>query len=346
MTMLSLLREVGRGKRGSRDLTYEEALLAAEAILGGVATPAQIGAFLVAERMKMESADELRAFIHALQRRSRLHSIGPSLDCAGPYDGRTRTFLATFPTAFVLAACGLKTTLHGSPSLPPKWGVTLHEVLDALDLHPENASERVLLAAAEQTGFLYVPTERWCKPLARLRSLRQELGLRTVFNTAEKLIRFTAAPYMAVGVFHGTVFEKITNVLIEMGVQRGIVVQGMEGSEDAAVDRKTRAYVIRDGVSELYVIDPDVLELGADAPDEENWTAARQAETALAVLRGEAALPYLNLVLLNSALRLWVSGVCGSIEEGVYLARHALDRGAAWETYLAWARAVNPVSAT
>jgi anthranilate phosphoribosyltransferase len=341
--MISLLKEVGRGKRGARDLTYEEALQAAECILTGSATPAQTGAFLVAERIKMESSEELKAFIDALRTRITPYPIPGSIDCAGPYDGRGRTFIATLPTSFVLAACGLPTTLHGSPSMPPKWGITLADVLEALKIPALHASREALISAAARTGFLFTPTESWCAPLGELRGLRKELGLRTVFNTAEKLLRFTEAPYMAVGVFHGTVFEKITNLLIDLGVSNGIVVQGMEGSEDLAVDKRTRTYVIRDGASELFIVDPEIYELMVEVP-EVAWTAQLQGETALAVLRGEAELPYLNMVLLNSAVRLWIARKAGSIEEGIYIARHAIEQGAAWQKYNEWTEAIKPVS--
>ncbi|GGA05652.1 anthranilate phosphoribosyltransferase [Paenibacillus marchantiophytorum] len=343
--MISLLKEVGRGKRGARDLTYEEASQAAELMLTGGATQAQMGAFLVAERIKMESPDEIKAFIHALRKRTNAYPIPGSIDCAGPYDGRARTFIATLPTAFVLAACGLPTTLHGSPSMPPKWGITLTDVLAALGVHALSASREALVSAASRTGFLFAPTESWCPPLGELRELRQELGLRTVFNTAEKLLRFTEAPFMAVGVFHGTVFEKITNLLIELGISRGIVVQGMEGSEDLAIDKRTRTYLIQDGASELFIVDPEIYELMVEVPEVE-WTAQLQGETALAVLRGEAELPYLNMVLLNSAVRLWVSQKAGSIEEGIYLARHAIEQGAAFQKYTEWTQAIKPVSTT
>ncbi|WP_240343721.1 anthranilate phosphoribosyltransferase [Paenibacillus sp. SYP-B3998] len=343
--MRSLLKEVGRGKRGARDLTYEEALQGAEMILTGAATQAQIGAFLVAERIKMESPDELKAFIDALRARITPYPIADSIDCAGPYDGRARTFIATLPTAFVLAACGLSTTLHSSPSMPPKWGITLADVLEALNIPALHASREALVSAAARTGFLFTPTENWCAPLGELRGLREELGLRTVFNTAEKLLRFTEAPYMAVGVFHGTVFEKITNLLIDLGVSRGIVVQGMEGSEDLSVDKRTRTYVIQDGSSELFTVDPEVYELMVEVPEVE-WTAELQGQMALSVLRGEGELPYLNMVLLNSAVRLWVAQKAGSIEEGITLARQAIEQGAALRKFTEWAEAIKPVSAT
>lgn len=341
--MISLLKEVGRGKRGARDLTYEEAFRAAELIVTGSATQAQIGAFLIAERIKMESTDELRAFIDVLRKTSQLYPVQGSFDCAGPYDGRTRTFVATLPTAFVLAACGLPATLHGSKKLPPKWGITLTDILEALKVPAAESSYDVLIAAAKRTGFLFVPTEEWCPPLGKLRELRQELGLRTVFNTAEKLLRFSNPSYMAIGVFHGTVFEKITNLLVELGINNGIVVQGMEGSEDLAVDKRTRTYVIKNGVSELFIVDPEMFELLVEVPVVE-WTAELQAQTILSVLRNEAELPYLNAVLLNSAIRLWIGEKAGSIEEGIYLARHAIEQGHALKKYQEWTEALESVT--
>ncbi|NHN32058.1 anthranilate phosphoribosyltransferase [Paenibacillus agricola] len=343
--MISLLKEVGRGKRGARDLTYEEALRAAELIVTGSATQAQIGAFLVAERIKMESTDELRAFIDALRTKSQLYPVQGSFDCAGPYDGRTRTFVATLPTAFVLTACGLPATLHGSKNMPPKWGITLTDILEALKVPAAESSYEALIAAAERTGFLFVPTETWCPPLGKLRELRKELGLRTVFNTAEKLLRFSNPSYMAIGVFHGTVFEKITNLLIELGINNGIVVQGMEGSEDLGVDKRTRTFIIRNGVSELFIIDPEMFELLVEVPVVE-WTAELQAQTTLSVLKGEAELPYLNAVLLNSAVRLWIGEKAGSIEEGIYLARHAIEQGHALKKYQEWAEALETAKLT
>jgi anthranilate phosphoribosyltransferase len=333
--MIALLKEVGRGKRGARDLTYEEARRAAELIVNGEATPAQIGAFLVAERIKMESPDELRAFIDVLRNRARLHPVEGSFDCAGPYDGRTRSFMATLPAAFVLAANGLPATLHGSAPLPPKWGVTLPDVLRELGVSVWGAPAEALAGAAAESGFLFVPSESWCPPLGKLRAIREELGLRTVFNTAEKLLRFSDAAYMAAGVFHGTVFEKIARLVMDVGVKRGIIVQGMEGSEDLRVDKPTRTYLLRNGASELFIVDPEVYGLQAEMPDVE-WTAARQAEMTLSVLRGEAELPYRNLVLLNSAVRLWIGEKAGSIEEGVSRARAALDGGKALAAFERW----------
>ena len=134
---------------------------------------------------------------------------------------------------------------------------------------------------------------------------------------------------MAVGVFHGTVFEKITNLLIELGVSRGIVVQGMEGSEDLSVDKRTRTYLIQEGASELFIVDPEIYELMVEVP-ELNGRLNCKEKPHCPFFAEKLQLPYLNMVLLNSAVRLWVSQKAGSIEEGIYMARHAIEQGAAF----------------
>lgn len=338
--MISLLKEVGRGKRGARDLTYDEATQAADMILNGSATPVQIGAFLVAERIKMESIDEILAFIHACRRHSETFSIPNGLDCAGPYDGRTRSFIASFPTAFVLAACGVPVTLHGSPSLPPKMGVTLTDLVSELNVPISAIPRQAFIDASIASGFLFIATEDWCPPLSSLRSYRQQLGLRTVFNSAEKLLRLSDARYMVSGVFHGTVFEKTAKLISELGVERGMIIQGMEGSEDLSIEKRTRTYFVENGASELYVVDPEAYELQVEVA-EMDWTVQLQAHHALEVLHGRAELPFLNSVLLNAAVRLWISQKVTSIEEGIYLARHMIDNGSALRQYNTWRLSIN-----
>lgn len=329
------LKEVGRGKRGARDLNYDEAKDAAELILGGKATPAQIGAFFIAERIKMESVEELEAFVHVCRAHAFRSPIQKGMDCSGPYDGRKKSFFATFPTAFVLAAAGLPVTLHGSGSLPPKWGLTLQDLLMEAGIDANHASRDKLIEAAQATGVLYVPAEKWCPPLGELRSIRVELGMRTVLNTAEKLVDYSHSPYLLFGVYHNTVFERMAKLSERLGYERALIVQGTEGSEDLYIERPTRTYYVQDGEASLQIIDPDTYGLETTPPEIE-WTAAAQIEATEAVLRNDGHLAFANQVLLNAAVRLHLAGKADSIEQGIYLSKDLLDEGKPLALYTKW----------
>ncbi|WP_276352334.1 anthranilate phosphoribosyltransferase [Cohnella caldifontis] len=333
--MIQLLKEVGRGKRGARDLTYEEALSAAGKILSREATPAQIGAFLIAERVKMESAEEIEAFAAVCRQAAYRTSAHQGLDCAGPYDGRKKSFMATFPAAFLLAAAGLPVTLHGAPSLPPKWGITLHDLMLAAGFDPSRAGKEAALRAAARAGVLYVDAETWCPPLKELRPIREELGMRTVFNTAEKLVDYAHSPFLAIGVYHNTVFDRTSRLLTKLGYRKALIVQGEEGSEDLHVDRPTRCYLVENGEARLQVIDPDAYGLDAEAPETE-WTPVKQLQAAEDVLRGQGPLAYIYQTALNAAVRLHLADRAGSVEEGLYQCKAILESGGAWNRYARW----------
>lgn len=337
--MIKLLKEVARGKRGARDLSYDEALEAAEAILSLQATPAQIGAFFIAERIKLESVEELEAFVQACRRHADRAESRGGIDCAGPYDGRKSSFYATFPTSFVLAAAKLPVTLHGSASLPPKWGITLQDLVAAAGVDTSRLTRETSLQAADKSGVLYVSSEAWCPPLARLRSIREELGMRTVLNTAEKLIDYAGSPYLAFGVYHNTVFDRLSRLLLKLGYRRAAIIQGAEGSEDLFIDRPTRVYLVENGEFRLQVVDPESLGIESPMPEKE-WTAGEQLAVSEAVLRGEADMAFTNQVLLNGAARLYVAERVGSLEEGLYTCKALLDNGSAYNAYLAWRNAM------
>lgn len=333
--MINILKEVARGKRGARDLSYDEAYYAAESILAQTASPVQIGAFLIAERIKLESIEELEAFVAVCRKAAYREPVQQGLDCAGPYDGRTKSFVATFPTAFLLSAAGVPVTLHGSPSLPPKWGITLQDIIQASGIEIAGLSRLDAITAAKESGVLFAKAEQWCPPLGAIRGLREDIGMRTILNTAEKLIDYSCSPYIVFGIFHNTVFDRISRLIVKLGYQKGLVVQGVEGSEDLYIDRPNRVYFIADGNAQLDIIDPDALGLETAVPDME-WTPQRQLRTAEAVLQGGGHMAFYNQTLLNGAARLHLAGKVNSIEEGVYTCKHLLDNGDAWTVYSKW----------
>lgn len=341
--MIDLLKEVARGKRGARDLNYGESLEAAEAVLGGRSTPAQTGAFLIAERLKLESAEELEAFVSVCRRHAYRECRKPGIDFAGPYDGRQKTFWASLPTAFVVAAAGIPVTLHGSAPLPPKYGVVLHDILRAAGVDPLALSRASAIAAADagaaagEGGVLFADSAKWCPPLGRLHSIREELGMRTLLNTAEKLVDYACSPYLVLSVFHNTVIDRLARLVSRLGYRKALIVQGVEGSEDVFIHRPTRIHTVENGHSELDLLDPEMYGLDTELPEEElSWTAQSQLDMLEAVLQGGGQLAYYNQTLLNAAVRLHLAGAVGSVEEGIYTAKPLLDDGTAWKTYATW----------
>ncbi|SFB61847.1 anthranilate phosphoribosyltransferase [Cohnella sp. OV330] len=338
--MIQLLKEVARGKRGARDLTYDEAVLAAEAILTQEATQAQTGAFFIAERIKMESVDELEAFVRVSRKHARrAEGLGIGLDCAGPYDGRKTSFYATFPTAFLLAAAGLPNALHGTASLPPKWGITLQDIVESVGIAAADLTPERTLRAFERSGVFFASTEQWCPPLGRLRQIREELGMRTVLNSAEKLLDLAASPRIVFGVYHNTVFDRLARLFIKLGYEQALIVQGAEGSEDLYINRPTRAYLVENGEFRLQIFDPETYGIEAEPP-ERTWTPADQLAVAEAVLRGDADLAYTNQALFNGAVRLQLAGKAESVEQGLYACKALLDGGEAHAAYLSWRTAL------
>jgi len=335
-----LLKEVGRGKRGARDLTYEEALEAAEWILSHKATPIQIGAFFVAQRIKMESVDELKAFVNASRDRAYRVPTMNGIDCTGPYDGRTKSFYATFATSFVLAEAGLPVTLHGTPTLPPKRGVTLHDIITGLGVDLNRLSRQRAVDIAHETGILYVPAERWNPAIESLRPIREELDMRTIMSTVEKLMDYAHSPFLIFGVFHNTVFNRMSELLQHLGYKRSLIVQGVEGSEDLFIDRPTRTYDVETGQAELKVIDPALYGLETNIPESMEWSASNQAHITEEVLNGSGHPAFFNQVMLNAAVRLHIAGRVNSIEQGLYLCKPILESGAAGRRYELWKQAM------
>ncbi|MNO12354.1 Anthranilate phosphoribosyltransferase [compost metagenome] len=333
--MINILKEVARGKRGARDLSYQEAEYAAESIMGLTASPVQIGAFLIAERIKLESIEELEAFVTVCRKYAHREPVQQGLDCAGPYDGRKNSFAATFPTSFLLSAAGLPVTLHGSASLPPKWGITLQDIIQESGIEVNTLSRAEMVESAGKSGVLYVHSDTWCPPLAAIRNLREDIGMRTIFNTVEKFMDYACSPYIVFGIYHNTVFDRISRLILRLGYRKGLVVQGAEGSEDLYIDRPNRVYYVADGAAQLDIIDPELLGLETPVP-EMDWTPRLQLSTTEAVLQGGGHIAFYNQVLLNGAARLHLAEKVNSIEEGVYTCKHLLDNGDAWAVYTKW----------
>lgn len=326
--MQQWLKEVARGKRGSKDLDYQQTKEVAQSMITGKATDAQIAAYLIALRLKTESPEELLAFVHAYQEVSeKFESSNQSIiDLASPYNGRN-SFTGSIPTAILMAEFGLPVLLHGSDSLPPKFGTANKEILLQLGLNVSQSKQELEKTIGE-AKIAFANTEEYCPSLGEIRGIRKELGVRTLFNTVEKLLNLANAESLIMGAFHRTAINKIAPIFKELSFKNVYVVQGMEGSEDLPVHRNSFIYKITDNKMESSIVKPEDYGLLVPELDKEiKLSAQEQSDITLAILSGEqtkSLQPYYNQVVFNTGIKYYLFGAVNDINEGISAAKQQL----------------------
>lgn len=327
--MQQWLKEVARGKRWSKDLDYQQTKEVAQSIISGKATDAQIAAYLIALRLKTESPEEMLAFVHAYQDVSKKLEVSNMsiIDLASPYNGRN-TFTGTIPTAILMAEYGLPVILHGSDSLPPKYGTALKEILLQLGLNVSQTPQ-VLAKTIEEAGIAFANTEEYCLSLGKLRGIRKELGVRTLFNTVEKLLNLANANSLMMGAYHRTAINKIAPIFKELSFKDVYVVQGIEGSEDLPVHRNSFIFKISNNEIESSIVKPEEYSLLVPESDKNIKLSAReQSDITRTILGGDKSKslqPYYNQVLFNTGIRYYLFGAVDDIGEGIEIAKQQLE---------------------
>jgi anthranilate phosphoribosyltransferase len=284
---IPFVQAVGRGEKLKRDLTQEEAVTAMRMILRRSATDAQIGGFLIAQRVKGETVEEILGFTQVV-RAEFMQQIAPKvenlLDLAAPYDGKVKTAQLAPAIAVVLAAAGVPVILHGDEGVPTKEGVTPGLVLAnmgvAVDLTPEQVARML-----ERVGVGYLAARHYAPAWHALTPLRREFGLRTVLNSVEKLFNPANAPYQISGFFHGGYIERLR--VTQTGRQRSWMVQGEEGSIEMASGRKTHIYA--EAEPDDWILEPAEVGLAERVRIELPPNASQHAQVNLAILRGSTS---------------------------------------------------------
>ena len=337
------IKLVGTGPNSNRNLTRAEAKAAMGMIVDGEATPAQAAAFLIGARVQGESSAELLGYLDALQ--ARMTRIAPAVeglvDIGAPYDGRSRTLAIGVAASLVAAAAGTPQVLHGGGPTPPKYGLDLAAILAALGV-PNRGSSALAQSSIERVGIGYLDARDFAPRVAALHGFRDEVGLRTVLSTLEKVYDPASAPHHVVGMTHAPYLERLTGAMQAQGWPRSLVVQGLEGSADVPTGRAFRLLVVTPEAVEESRLQPTAYGL-RPARDEDLACApeaAAQAAGLRALLTGSDTSVRREALLLSAALRIWVGRGAGTstarIEEGLAAAETALASGAAAERLWAW----------
>ncbi len=313
-----------------RDLSLEEA----EALLGEVfngSTDAQIGALLIALRMKGESISEIAGF--ARKMRASAVRISPEVkgtlvDTCGTGGDATNTINVSTAAAIVSASCGIPVAKHGNYAVSSKCGSA--NVLSELGVNISPQPEEVQrMIETVGIGFMLAPL--FHPAMKRVGPLRKELGMRTIFNILGPLTNPAGAKAQVMGVYDPALCEKLANVLKILGTDRAMIVHG-SGMDEITNTGKTQISELRDGQVRNYSIQPQDFGYPAAKPEEIAGGAPQEnARKLVRVMQGERSRGR-DIIAMNSGAAVYVSGRAQTLAEGMMMAEEALDSGKALQT--------------
>ena len=317
-------------------LSFDEMRSALEGVAAGAWTPSQIAGFLVALRIKGETAEEIAGAADAMRGRSTPVPVtrGNVIDTCGTGGDHSGTFNVSTAAAVVAAAAGAAVAKHGNRAISSKCGSA--NVLAELGVNIEQTPERVGASIdANGIGFLYAPSLH--PAMKHVAGPRAELGQRTIFNMLGPLMNPARAKRQVLGVFDQNLTRVFAEVLARLGSEHVLVVAGTDGIDEISLCAPTKVAELKDGAIKEYILNPQDLGFSlATREDLQGGDIARNAEILREIFAGAKG-PKRDIVLLNAGAALYVAGIASSIKDGAHLAAKAIDEGKAAKTLAAWA---------
>ncbi|PLZ86244.1 anthranilate phosphoribosyltransferase family protein [Fischerella thermalis] len=332
-TFRELLKKVGSGNHTGENLTREEAATATRMMLLGEATPAQIGAFLIAHRIKRPTGEELAGMLDAYDqlgpKLASISSVRPVMVLGIPYDGRTRTAPISPITALLLAAAGQPVVMHGGDRLPTKYGLPLVEIWQGLGVDWTGLTLEKTQQVLEQTGigFVYAPQHF---PLTQsIWEYRDQLGKRPPFATMELIwCPYAGNAHIVAGFVHPPTEAMFQDALARRRVTNFTTVKGLEGSCDLPRDRTAIIGLLTPATSNeiarLHLVPRDYGFTSKNVP---LGTTVELVSDMQAVLKGIPS-ELMETALWNGGFYLWRSGICSDMLAGIAKAKELLRTGA------------------
>lgn len=310
------------------DLRRDEMVNVMDQIMSGAATDAQIGAFLIALRLKGESVDEIAGAAAVMREKATPIATKRDVivDTCGTGGDHSGTFNISTTAAFVAAGAGLCVAKHGNRAATSQSGSA--DVLMALGVNIEASPETVSQCLDEVgIGFLFAPALHGAMKYAI--GPRRELGVRTIFNALGPLTNPAGAKRQVIGVYSAALTETLAGVLATLGAERAYVVHGTDGLDEMTLTGPTKVSELKDGAVSTYRVSPGEVGLGQARADAlKGGDADSNAAITLSVLKGAEG-PARDIVLLNAAAAIVAGGKASDLREGVQVAAEAIDSGRA-----------------
>jgi anthranilate phosphoribosyltransferase len=310
-----------------RPLTSSEASTAFEVILSGEASPAQIGSFVTALRVRGETIDEIAAGVSVMRANAmKVKTPTHVLDTCGTGGDGSGSYNISTAVALVAAACGAYVAKHGTLAQSSKSGSS--DVLQALGVEL-NLSANALAQCINDVGigFLFAPNHH--ATMRHVAPIRKELGFRTIFNLLGPLSNPAGANRQLLGVFDKQWVEPLAQVLKKLGSERAWVVHGSDGMDELTTTAPSTVASLRKGEVNVFEVTPEDAGLTRAKPEDlVGGTPSENAAAMTALLDGEAG-AYRDIVLFNAAAALVVCHKAETLKEGVEMAALAIDDGGA-----------------
>jgi len=311
----------------SKNITFKDSSEVMSEIMEGKASPAQVGGFLTALRMKGETVEEVAGMATVMRSKSlKLKIPQDVVDTCGTGGDGLSTFNISTASAFVVAGAGVKVAKHGNRAMSSKTGSA--DVLESLEINI-NMSPPEIVECINQTGFGFMFAQGFHPAMKYAASPRRELAIPTVFNILGPLTNPANAKRQVIGVSDGSKGKLMAQVLVKLGSIKAVVVHGDDGLDEATVSGESTIWIVNSGSVEERKISP--IEFGIPVSKLDGLRVSNSDESAEMindVLRGGKG-PARDVVLINSALALYVASDSDDIQKFLEIARESLDSGSA-----------------
>ena len=315
------------------DLTYEEAYTVMNEIMSGETTPTQNAAFLASlstKSARAETTAEIAGCAAAMREKATPVDAGPDLfEIVGTGGDNAHSFNISTTSALVAAAGGMRVAKHGNRAASSKCGTA--DCLEALGVNIDQSPDkcRQLL---DEVGMCFFFAQKYHTSMKYVGAIRKELGFRTVFNILGPLTNPGHPSMQLLGVYDEYLVQPLAQVLMNLGVKKGMVVYGQDKLDEISLSAPTTICEFKDGWMKNYVITPEQFGLQrCTKQDLVGGTPAENAEITKAILSGEKG-PKRDAVLMNAGAALYIGGKAESLAEGIKLAAEIIDSGKAMTT--------------
>ncbi|MBD5488956.1 MAG: anthranilate phosphoribosyltransferase [Lachnospiraceae bacterium] len=315
------------------DLTYDEAYGVMNEIMSGDTTPTQNAAFLAAlsaKSAKAETTDEIAGCAAAMRDHATKVETGMDIfEIVGTGGDNAHSFNISTTSALVCAAGGMKIAKHGNRAASSQCGTA--DCLEALGVNIQQSPDRCI-ELLNEVGMCFFFAQKYHTSMKYVGAIRKELGFRTVFNILGPLTNPGSPSMQLLGVYDEYLVEPLAQVLISLGVKRGMVVYGQDKLDEISMSAPTTVCEMKDGWFKSYVITPEQFGFErCTKADLEGGTPEENANIVLAILKGEKGHKR-NAVLMNAGAALYIGGKAETMEDGVRLAAELIDSGKVLET--------------